>query len=140
MKLVPDKKSGGMILVKEYNHDCNGKFPLINQITDVINRKRSIDGIMINDKYVQASQTLYYDPDQDLGQHGNNNIGIMKINNTSISIKEILHTSTLKSKRNEGCRPRIYPPPSIVADLNPVVIDNTFGEVVRIKFSEDVEN
>jgi hypothetical protein len=52
MKLIPDKKSGGIILVKEYDHDCNGKFPLINQITGIINRKRSVNGIMIDDKYV----------------------------------------------------------------------------------------
>ena len=73
-------------------------------------------------------------------QHDNDNIGILKINNTSISIKEILQTNTLKSKGKEGCCPRICPPSSLVADLNPVVIDNIFGEVVRIKFNEDVEN
>ena len=95
--------------------------------------------LFINDKYFGVSGILHYDPDK--RNPCTDEIGVLKINDTLIDIKEILHNFTLKSKGNEGCRPRIYPHPSLIADLNPVVIDNTtFGEVVQIKFNGDMEN
>ena len=95
--------------------------------------------LLINDKFFEVSRILHYNPDKP--NPNTDEIGILKIDDTSIDIKDIVHNFTVKKKGKEGCRPRIYPHPSLMADLNPVVIDNTTsGEVVRIKLNEHVEN